>query len=207
MGEDDDLHNGARKEQHMETSETLVVRLRTDGLLLQQDPQLPNVVTLVAGAPVRGSWWAHPAAQRIFVCLKEVTNHPDVLATRLVLGKITFVHRRLWSAVLAVACSHSPWQIDQLSPGARNLYEDVERQGTLLASGPWAKEIMKRLLVHDEEIHTPAGHHERLLESWLLWAERVECPRTLTSSEGQQQLEAALRSLGGSAVMLPWGKH
>ena len=182
-------------------------RLRTNGLLLQQDPRLPNVVTLIAGAPVRGSWWAHPAAHRIFACLNEITHHPDVLATRLVRGKITFVHRRLWSAVLAVACSHAPWQIAQLSPRARKLYEGVERQGTLLASGQLAKEIVRQLLVHDEEIHTPAGHHERLLESWSLWAKRVECPRTLTSSEGQQQLEAALRALGGTAVMLPWGKH
>jgi hypothetical protein len=191
----------------VETSKTLITRLSNNGLLLLQDPWLPNVVTLIAGAPVRGSWWAHPAAHRIYACLKAVTHHPDVLATRLVCGKITFVHRRLWSAVLAVACSHAPWQIAQLSPPARKLYDDVERQGTLLVSGQLAKEIVRRLLVHDEEIHTPAGHHERRLETWSLWAKRVECPKALTLGEGQQQLEAVLCALGGTAVMLPWGNH
>ena len=199
-------HNAARKKQPVETSETLVARLHTSGLLLQQDPLLPNVVALIAGAPVRGSWWAHPAAHRIFACLNQVADHPDVLATRLVRGKITFVHRRLWPAVFAVACSHAPWQVAQLPPRARKLYEAVEQQGTLLASGQMAKEIARRLLVHDEEIHTPAGHHELRLESWLLWAKRVGCPRTLTAREGQQQLEAVLRGLGGTAAMLPWGK-
>ena len=188
----------------METSETLIVRLNITGLLLQQDPLLPNVVVLLVGAPVRGSWWAHPVAHRIFECLNVVAHHPDVLVTRLVSGKITFVHRRLWPAMLAVACSRAPWQFDHLSPRARKLYEDVEQQGSLLASGPMAKEIARRLLVHDEQIHTPAGHHELRLESWPLWAQRVTCPSTLTPGEGQQQLEAALRGLGGSAAMLPW---
>ena len=191
----------------METTETLVARLRTTGLLLQQDPLLPNVVALLAGAPVRGSWWAHPAAHYIFDCLNEVERHPDVLVTRLVNGKITFVHRRLWPAVLAVACSRAPWQMAQLSPPALKMVEDVEQDGMLLASGKVAKEIARRLLVHDEQIHTPAGHHELRLESWSLWAQRVDCPRTLTPPEGEQQLEAALHRLGGTVALLPWGKH
>lgn len=191
----------------METSETLVAQLHTSGLLLQQDPLLPNVVTLIAGTPVRGSWWAHPTAHHIFACLNEIAHHPDVLATRLVRGKITFVHRRLWPAVFPIACSHAAWQVALLSARARKLYEDVERQGMLLTSGPIAKEIARRLLVHEEEIHTPAGHHELRLESWALWAERVGCPRTLTASDGQQQLEAVLQTLGGTAAMLPWGKR
>ena len=96
----------------METSVTLVARLHTSGILLQQDALLPNVVTLMAGGPVRGSWWTHSDADRIYDCLNEIARHPDVLVTRLVRGKITFVHRRLWLAVLAVACSHMPWQTD-----------------------------------------------------------------------------------------------
>jgi hypothetical protein len=191
----------------METSETLVARLQTNGILLQQDPLLPNVVTLLVGSPLHGSWWTHSSAHHIYTCLNQITQHPDVLVTRLVRGKITFVHRWLWPAVLAVACSHMPWQVAGLSANAHNLYEEVEEQGTLLSSGPRAKEILRRLLVHDEEVHTPAGHHELRLESWSLWAERVTCPRTSTASEGQQQLEESLCALGGTNTMLPWGKR
>lgn len=155
---------------------------------------------------MRGSWWSHPAAQQIFECLNVLGQHPDVSVTRLVSGKITFVHRRLWPAVLAVAGSRAPWQFDRLPPRALKLFEEVEKQGTLLTSGPMAKEIARRLLAHDEQIHTPAGHHELRLESWSLWAQQVSLPRTLTPDEGQQQLEDVLRGLGGSAAMLPWGK-
>jgi hypothetical protein len=191
----------------VETSETIVALLHTSGLLLQQDPLLPNVVTLLAGSPVRGSWWTHSAAHRIYGCLSEISRHPDVLVTRLVRGKITFVHRRLWPDVFAVARSQMPWQVAGLSASGHKLYEEVERQGILLSSGPTAKEIARRLLVHDEQVHTPAGHHELRLESWSLWAERVTCPRTRTASEGLRQLEAVLLGLGGTIAMLPWGKQ
>ena len=161
----------------------------------------------MAGGPVRGSWWTHSAAHRIYDCLNKITQHPDVLVIRLVRGKITFVHRRLWPDVLAVACSHLPWQVVGLSAGAHKLYEEVERQGTLLSSGANPKEIARRLLVHDEQVHMPAGHHELRLESWSLWAERVMCPRRRTASEGIKQLEAVLRARGGTIAMLPWGKQ
>ena len=34
--------------------------LKRYGLLLVTDARLPSLVALVAGAPVRGSWWSHP---------------------------------------------------------------------------------------------------------------------------------------------------
>ena len=43
------------------------------------------------------------AGHEIFAVLTEVTNSPDVIATRLINGKITLVHRRLWPALVRVA--------------------------------------------------------------------------------------------------------
>src|ERR1700694_3508803 len=109
----------------------LFTQLSAQGLLLQQDALLPNVVAAVAGKPVHGSWWAHPLGHTIYDSLNALAGHPDVLVTRLVHGKVTFVHRRLWAAVLAVGQSQAPWQFARLSAPARALLELVQRQGML----------------------------------------------------------------------------
>src|SRR5262245_59204708 len=89
---------------------TLMAHLQTYGLLLQHDKVLPSLSTLVARTPVHGSWWAHPQAHTIYTLLNTLAAHPDVLTVKLLLGKATFIHRRLWPALLAVACAHEAWQ-------------------------------------------------------------------------------------------------
>ncbi|HSP13919.1 MAG TPA: hypothetical protein VLV78_04115 [Thermoanaerobaculia bacterium] len=69
------------------------------GLLLLQDKELPSVATIFGGGPMSKSWWSHPRAQEMFRCLASIED--DVLATRLINGKVTFVHRRLWPALAA----------------------------------------------------------------------------------------------------------
>ena len=64
---------------------------------------IPNLAEYVAGEPIRGSWWGHPAGHDIFAVLTHLMNSPDLVATRLITGKITLVHRRLWPALVRVA--------------------------------------------------------------------------------------------------------
>jgi hypothetical protein len=61
---------------------------------------VPNLADAVAGEPIRGSWWAHSKGRSIFATLRLVEEHSDILVCRLVNGKITFVHRRLWPALV-----------------------------------------------------------------------------------------------------------
>lgn len=63
----------------------------------------PTLTEAIAGAPIKGSWWAHPEGKRIFAVLGAVQEHEDVLVCRLMGGKVTLVHRRLWPAVAALA--------------------------------------------------------------------------------------------------------
>ena len=78
--------------------------IHEQGLVLQSARgPVPNLAEYVAGEPIRGSWWGHPAGHEIFAVLTDVTNSPDVIATRLINGKITLVHRRLWPALVRVA--------------------------------------------------------------------------------------------------------
>ena len=184
--------------------ESLLARLREHGLLLQQDKRLPDVATAVAGEPIRGSWWAHPRAHTIFDCLSELEQHPDTLITKLVGGKVTFIHRHLWPAVLAVGSAREPWQFAGLAASTRELYDAVEQQGMLMAAGRAAKELERRLLVHGAQVHTDAGHHELRLERWELWAERMGASDSLTAQAGRQQIEAAVLAIGGTATLLPW---
>jgi hypothetical protein len=60
---------------------------------------IPSLAEHLAGEPIQGSWWGHPRAQEIFRALVTVYDSPDVVATTVVDGKITLVHRRLWPAL------------------------------------------------------------------------------------------------------------
>jgi hypothetical protein len=64
---------------------------------------VPNLAEAIAGEPIRGSWWGHPKGSEIFRGLGMVGDSPDVLCFRLVEGKVTFVHRRLWPALVRLA--------------------------------------------------------------------------------------------------------
>ena len=74
------------------------------GMLLQSaHGPIPNVAALVAGERIRGSWWAHPKSHDIFDALNALDDSPDVVRLKLLNGKITLVHRRLWPALVRVA--------------------------------------------------------------------------------------------------------
>jgi hypothetical protein len=64
---------------------------------------VPSLAQVVAGEPLRGSWWAHPKANEIFLLSRAIRSSPDILVCRLVDGKITYVYRRLWPALVRSA--------------------------------------------------------------------------------------------------------
>ncbi len=78
------------------------------GMLLESARgPIPNVAALVAGEPIKGSWWGHPAGHEIFRVINELADSPDVVRLRLVNGKITLVHRRVWPALVRIS-DHVP---------------------------------------------------------------------------------------------------
>lgn len=64
---------------------------------------VPSLAETIAGEPIRGSWWAHAKGKAIFDALNTVAEDPDVRCFKLVDGKVTFVHRRLWPALVRLA--------------------------------------------------------------------------------------------------------
>jgi hypothetical protein len=76
----------------------------THGLVLESGAgPVPSLAAAIAGEPIRGSWWAHARGREIFAATRAVRDSPDVLVCRLVDGKITFVHRRLWPALVKLS--------------------------------------------------------------------------------------------------------
>jgi hypothetical protein len=60
------------------------------GIVLQSARgPLPNLAEQIAGEPIRGSWWGHTSGREIFAVLNRVLDSGDVVATRLVEGRIT----------------------------------------------------------------------------------------------------------------------
>ena len=160
-------------------------RLRKAGFLLESDPKLPSVCTLITGEPLKSSWWSHPLAQTIFQVNELLEDHKDVLVTKLVAGKVTFVHRKLWPEILSIGVTRETWQLKKLSNSARALLQLVDERGSLTTDkippqalgkakvGAVARELGTKLLINGAQIHTASGAHAKSLETWGHWAARV----------------------------------
>jgi len=72
-------------------------------VLLAGRGPVPSLADAIAGEPIRGSWWGHAKGQEIFLASEALAEHPAVLVCKLVNGKVTFVHRRLWPALVRLA--------------------------------------------------------------------------------------------------------
>jgi hypothetical protein len=180
--------------------------LEACGLLLVTDRALPSVAGLIAGEPIRGSWWGHPAGRAIYAACCALEDRGDVLAVTLVSGKVTYVLRRLWPALLGVAAAREAWQTRRLSAAARELLAAVDAEGEveLAGRGKAAGELQRHLLVHGRSMHTQSSAHQKVLCTWEAWRREAGWRgRPLDAAAGRAVLEAAAQSLGPGA-RLPW---
>jgi hypothetical protein len=109
------------------TSRQALAFIRKHGVVLEsaQGP-VPSLAEAIAGAPVRGRWWCHPKSHEIFAVTRAIRASDDVLVCRLLKGKVTFVHRRFWPALVRAA---SRLPSDHLSQ-VREVHTPSGRQAT-----------------------------------------------------------------------------
>ncbi|HEX9795135.1 MAG TPA: hypothetical protein VGC54_14220, partial [Planctomycetota bacterium] len=69
---------------------------------------VPSVAQAVAGEAIAGSWWGHPAGRAIFAACEALRESPEVLTCKLVAGRVSYVHRRLWAPLAALAAEIGP---------------------------------------------------------------------------------------------------
>ncbi len=195
--------------------------LKRTGLLLEQDASFPSAVGLITGGPLRGSWWAHPLSHLIYDVLGQLGTHPDVLVSKLLSKKVTFVHRKLWPAIFAIGTARDDWQIGKLSSTAKSLLKKLDKDGelqtdVLVAVGGYESKTLSKtvneleaaLLIHSMQFHTERGKHARRLETWPHWANRVKFTgRKLPPERAKKKFEeiaAGLNSELTAKGKLPW---
>jgi hypothetical protein len=155
-----------------------LTKLKRYGILLESHPKLPSVASTVAGGPIRGSWSGHIRGHEIFYVTRQMASNPDVVITKLVSKRVTYVHRKLWPAIVAVGSARENWQLSGLSPAARELLASVDKAGRIRTDFIFMKRSLKkktvvdavreletRLLVHSKEIHTERGAHAKFLQT------------------------------------------
>src|ERR1044072_7462447 len=188
-----------------EATSNILDALANAGLLLVQDKRVTNVVTLLTGEAISRSLWSHPKGRLIFAVMSDLSEHPDLLFTKLLNGKVTLTHRKLWPAFLSVALANEPWQTHGLSSRGQQLLASLNKsKGPITSSGQAVKELEVRLLAHARQVHTESGRHELLVEPWTVWSRRARIKRLRSVSLAKEQLEQAAQTIGAPRSALPW---
>ncbi len=195
-------------------SAAVLSELRRLGILLESDALLPSVAGIVAGGPIRGSWWGHPRGRDIFAVSCRLAEHPDLVVVKLVSGKLTWVHRKLWSALMGVATSGEPWQRRGLAAPARMVLSTIKKEGEVRTDridrgrAAASKILEERLLVRGEEVHTESGAHARVLQTWERWARRARFTgRPMAPDSARRAFEEIVHHLNAThcaKAFLPW---
>lgn len=121
-------------------------------VLVSAKGPVPRLTEAIAGGPIKGSWWGHSKSHEIFAILEKLGDSPDILVCRLIAGRLTFVHRRLWPAIVKLASHFRPEQLAQV----RQEHTASGRHVNHLTAYPaWVPaetlEEAERLTVHDAE--------------------------------------------------------
>ncbi len=83
--------------------------VETHGLVLESaHGGVRSLAEWIAGESISGSWWSHPRSSDIWAATRAVRRSSEILVCRLIDGKITYVHRRLWPALVRLAACLPP---------------------------------------------------------------------------------------------------
>lgn len=192
------------------------------GLLLESDKFLPSVVGIVTGEKLSSSWWSHKKGQEIFNVLDKLADKDDILLTKLISGKVTFIHKSMWLDFLTVATSGEPWQFDTLSEEAHTLFKRIKKKGLIQTEilpkdffispgkmGAVVRDLEKKILVCSYQVHTDQGHHAKVIESWDHWItmKKLLLRKKVSVQASKNRFEHLIndwyKTLGGKGK-LPW---
>ncbi|MBI3450325.1 MAG: hypothetical protein HY049_15600 [Acidobacteria bacterium] len=118
-------------------------------VLMSARGPVPSLVEAVAGEPIKGSWWSHPDAHRIYGIVESVCDSKDVMLCRLVSGKVTLVHRRVWPALVRLA---ERWPKSAL---AAERQEHTERGSHRVVSTPYPKWVPEKVAAEAKRMSEP----------------------------------------------------
>lgn len=104
--------------------------VREEGIVLASAKgSAPRLIEAILGEPISGNWWAHPKSSFIYNVLAAVSESEDILVCRLLGGRITLIHRRLWPALVRTAGHFDVAQLAQVreehTPSGRHVTREV----------------------------------------------------------------------------------
>src|SRR3989449_10701102 len=191
------------------------------GLIREADLHLRSVVSTSVGESIHGSWWGHPQGNRIYQTLGILSRRPNLLVTKLLSRKTTFIHRRLWPGFLTIVTSSEPWQLDHLSHNAQKLLYAVQQKGKLSTNeyskdsgvkigvlGDAARELEARILVYGMGFHSESGSHAKRLKTWDAWAKDTKYKWKKidpdVAKQGFENIALKLKERYSVRPKLPW---
>ncbi len=133
--------------------------VKRHGVVLQAARgRVPSLAEAIAGEPIRGSWWGHPKGPEIFHVVEAVCESPEVLVCKLVDGKVTYIHQRLWPALVKLA---SRFRRDQL---AKVWNEHTPTGAHRSRQMPYPDWVPREVIRHARRLSIAEA--ERILSSW-----------------------------------------
>src|SRR4030095_5634564 len=192
--------------------------LEDTGFLLLQGQEIPDVCRLIASKKIKGSWWGDPLGTEIFAVSEMLSDHPDVTVTKLIAGKVTFIHRNLWQKLIVVGSARDDWQMKRLTVQGQFLLRQLDKEGCVRTDklgpafgkkpGDIARELELKLLIHSDQFHTESGFHTKLLETWEHWRKRMGLRNTsIEARRAQNFFEKRLEEINkkySGCGRLPW---
>lgn len=138
------------------TPEQAIAFVQRHGIVLESARgSVPSLAEAMAGGPIRGSWWSHPFGRNIFQATRAVRASDQILVCRLIDGKVTFIHRRLWPALVRASGCLPAAQLSQLreehTSSGRHVtravpFPDWVPPATLAAAGALTERAALRML-------------------------------------------------------------
>jgi hypothetical protein len=149
--------------------------VKRHGIVLQaaRGP-VPSLAETIAGGPIRGSWWGHPKGHEIFGVAEAISESPDVLVCKLVEGRVTYVHKRLWPALVKLAAR---FRKEQLAKVWNEHTRTGAHRARRIAFPAW---VPSEVLREAEQLSMADA--ERVLSPWLAFGrKRAKGPRPTTA--------------------------
>jgi hypothetical protein len=89
---------------------------------------VPSLANTIAGETIRGSWWGHRKGREIFSAARAVCESPEVLVCKVIDNKVTYVHRRVWPALVKLAPRFGNEQLAKVRQEHTNTGAHLSRQ-------------------------------------------------------------------------------
>jgi hypothetical protein len=189
------------------------------GLLLLSDPELPSLVTLIAGEPVKGTWWGHAKGNLMYNLSQELEDDSEILVIKLINKKITYIHKRHWNALFSIVLEKSDWQTKGLKPEHKSLLQTIQKKKTVRADdasfkkspteiGKLAAKLEEKLVVCSQSIHSESGKHIRQMKTWETHIKEIKFPyKKMKAPEAIAYFDDVFEAwaLGNSQnIKVPW---